>query len=220
MNPQVLKVYKSPFNKIRLGKNNDGGYIIAEIIDANYTTLISGGLGNDISFEESFIKKYPNVFAILLDGTINSLPRHFIKKNIDHENNLHDLINEKDHIFVKMDIEGDEVPWLNSLNDEQINKFEQMVIEFHHPYYNSKIFEKINQSHYLIHFHGNNCCGVKNYEGVNIPHVFECTYVHKKHFKKIPDLNQETLPSKLDMKNTHRKEIDLNYPPFVNRKWF
>ena len=30
MNPNDLTVYKCPFPKIRLGKNNDGGYIIAD----------------------------------------------------------------------------------------------------------------------------------------------------------------------------------------------
>ena len=75
MNPVVLTVYKSPFTKLRLGKDYDGGYIIAEIPNVSYTTFLSGGIETDISFEEDFIIKYPNVKAFAFDGTIHNLPK-------------------------------------------------------------------------------------------------------------------------------------------------
>ena len=228
MNPSVLTVFKSPFEKKRIGKDYDGGYIIAEIPFVKYTTLIAGGILDDISFEEEFIKKYPNTQVYAFDGTINNLPKEnnkitFIKKNIGFENNedttnLHDIINVNSRIFIKMDIEGGEIPWITSLNDEQMNKFEQIVMEFHWPFSDKEIdvFDKINKNHYLIHFHGNNCCGVRNHNGVIIPNVFECTYLHKKYFINIPELNKELIPGNLDMKNTNNDEIYINYPPFVN----
>jgi hypothetical protein len=228
MNPSVLTVYKSPFTKIRLGKEYDGGYIIADIPNVNYTTLLAGGIETDISFEEDFINKYPNVKTFAFDGTIDSLPKEnnnitFIKKNIGFENNrhitnLHDIINANDCILVKMDIEGGEIPWIKSLSDEQMNKFEQIVMEFHFPFsmYEVDVFDKINKHHYLIHFHPNNCCGVINHMGVLIPNVFECSYLHKKYFTNFPELNKDLIPSDLDMKNTSKDEIYINYPPFVN----
>ena len=228
MNPSVLTVYKSPFTKIRLGKDYDGGYIFAEIPNMNYTTLLAGGINDDISFEEDFINKYPNVKAFAFDGTISALPKEnnnitFIKKNIGSENNdqdtnIHDIINLNEFIFVKMDIEGYEIPWIKSLSDEQMNKFEQIVMEFHFPFTDKEIdvFDKINKNHYLIHFHGNNCCGVRNHGGVFIPNVFECTYLHKKYFTNVPELNTDLIPSNLDMKNTGNDEIYIDYPPFVN----
>ena len=233
MNPNVLRVYKSPFPKIRLGKDNDGGYIIADIPNKHYKTLLAGGIQGDISYEESFIEKYPSAQVFAFDGTINSLPKenakiHFIKKNIGSENNdettnLHDIIDMNESIFVKMDIEGSEIPWIKSLRDDQMNKFEQIVMEFHYPFSDNEadIFDKINKNHYLIHFHGNNWCkyhnpsGVRVHGGVIIPDVFECTYLHKKYF--VPELNKELIPSPLDMKNTEiYDEIYINYPPFVN----
>ena len=228
MNPAVLTVYKSPFPKLRLGRDYDGGYIIAEIPDINYITFIAGGIENDISFEEDFIKKYPVVETFACDGSINKLPTDnnkitFIKKYIGSHNsgdvtNLHDIINASECIFVKVDIEGGEIPWIKSLSDEQINKFEQIVMEFHFPFSDKEVdvFDKINKNHYLIHFHGNNCCGVRNHNGVNIPNVFECTYLHKKYFATTPELNTDLIPSNLDMKNTPNDEIYINYPPFVN----
>ena len=228
MNPSVLTCYKSPFTKCRLGKDYDGGYIIAEIPNIKYTTLLAGGIENDISFEEDFIKKYTVDNAYAFDGTINNLPKEiskitFIKKNIGFENtekltNIHDIIDANECIFVKMDIEGGEIPWIKSLSDEQMNKFEQIVMEFHCPFSNTEIevFDKINKNHYLIHFHGNNNCGIRNHNNVYIPNVFECTYLHKKHFTNIPELNKDLIPSILDMRNTGYDEININYPPFVN----
>lgn len=228
MNPSVLTVYKSPFTKVRIGQDYDGGYIIADIPHARYTTLLAGGIDKDISFEEAFLDKYPTINVFAFDGTIQCLPKEnssitFIKKNISSDNNdkttnLHNLIDANDSIFVKMDIEGHEIPWIKSLNDEQMNKLDQIVMEFHFPFSNNEIpvFDKLNKSHYLIHFHGNNCCGVRNHRGVIIPNVFECTYVHKKYFTNTPELNTDPIPSSLDMKNTSNDEIYINHPPFVN----
>ena len=227
INPSVLTVYKSPFPKIRLGKDFDGGYIICEIPNINYSILLSGGIEHDVSFEEDFVNKYVNVQCFAFDGTIQKLPKKhdnifFIKKNIgfknnEHTTNLHAFINDNDSIFVKMDIEGGEIPWIQSLNNEQLNKFEQIVIEFHNPFLEVEVFNKLNKNHYLIHFHGNNCCGVRNHCDVIIPNIFECTYLHKKYFTDIPKLNTDLIPGTLDMKNMeYHNEIIINYPPFVN----
>ena len=229
MNPYALAVYKSPFTKIRLGKDNDGGYVIANLPDASYTLLLSGGIESEITFEEAFVEKYPNVTCLAFDGTIDKMPATntpnitFVKKNIGPENsetitNLHEIINTNYAIFIKMDIEGSEIPWIKSLNNTQLNKFEQIVMEFHNPFSDSdaEVFDKLNSTHYLIHFHGNNCCGLNFHKGVNIPFVFECTYLHKKYFTDVPELNADLIPSSLDMKNIDADEIHIDYPPFVN----
>jgi len=227
MNPQVLTVYKAPFNKLRIGKDNDGGYIIVDIPNVQYDLFLSGGIENDISFEEDFIDKYNNVLCIAFDGTIEKLPKEnknikFIKKNIGERDNniitnLHYFINRFDNIFIKMDIEGGEVEWIKSLNNEQLNKFNQIVIEFHFPFSDKEVnmFDKLNKNHYLVHFHGNNACGVINHKGVIIPNVFECTYLNKKYFIDKPELNIDSIPCMLDMPNINGDDIFINYKPFV-----
>ena len=62
-----------------------------------------------------------------------------------------------------MDIEGSEIEWLNSLNKEQMNKFNQIVMEFHRPFGEKErnTFYKLNKTHILVHFHGNNCRGLR-----------------------------------------------------------
>jgi len=226
MNPFTLTVYACPFDKKRLGKDYDGGYIIADIPDIKYSILLAGGIEDDTSFEEDFIQKYPHVKCFAFDRlpTDNS-NINFVKKNIGFENNeittnLHDIINENESIFVKMDIEGGEIPWLKSLSNKQMKKFDQIIMEFHFPFTENEkdIFDKINTTHYLIHFHGNNCCGIRYHNGVIIPNVFECCYLHKKFFIDIPRLNIEPIPSDLDMKNIiDNHEIYIDHVPFVNK---
>jgi hypothetical protein len=118
-----------------------------------------------------------------------------------------------------MDIEGGEIPWIESLSDTQMNKFSQIVMEFHAPFteFEKYTFDKINKNHILVHFHANNCCGVINYKGVLMPRTFECTYIHKKYYPFPPILNTDLIPSPIDMRNVfNNNEIYLNYPPFVN----
>jgi hypothetical protein len=228
MDPFDLTVYNSPFVKKRIGKNNDGGYIICDIPNAKYELLISGGISDDISFEEQLLQKYRDLKCFAFDGTINSINLHdpnifFIKKNIgcdvnNDTTNLLDLIEKYNNIFLKMDIEGAELPWLNFLTEEQIAHFSQIVIEFHFPFSekDKNVFKKINKTHLLMHLHGNNCpAGVVNHKNIVIPNVFECTYVNKKYIDTI-ELNTSSLPSIIDMPNCGGNDIDLNYPPFVN----
>lgn len=227
MDPILLTVFHCPFQKMRIGKESDGGYVIAAIPNITYDLLLSGGIANDISFEEHFLQVYDKTKCIALDGTINELPTindriMFIKKNIGNYNsaeltNLHNIIDSYKSIFVKMDIEGAEIDWLKCLTDDHLNKFDQIVMEFHNPFTekDNQALRRINKNHALIHFHGNNACGIRDVDGINIPNVFECTYIHLKFINKL-ELNKENIPSTFDRPNVnHKVEIFLDYAPFV-----
>ena len=65
------------FKLNRVGRNNDGGYLICKNSILNSDTLISFGISDDFSFEENFQKiKNVNIFAF--DPTVNS--RFFLKQ--------------------------------------------------------------------------------------------------------------------------------------------
>ena len=226
--PNLLTCYKSPYEKIRVGKDFDGGYVICNIPDVKYDFLLSCGVSDDISFEEDFCIMYTNTKCIAYDGTIQGINISnknitFVKKNIntfnDNNNtNLYSDIESNNNIFLKMDIEGYEIPWINTLSYKQLNKFSQIVIEFYFPfsYKEVPIFNKLNKNHVLVHFHANNCCGVRRHKGILMPNVFECTYIHKKYYISEYLLNDEEIPSSLDMQNvSENSEIYLNYEPFV-----
>jgi hypothetical protein len=63
-----------------------------------------------------------------------------------------------DNIFLKMDIEGCEYDWIHSMTKNDMEKISQIVIEFHWPFdfYRMNALKKINETHYVVHVHGNN----------------------------------------------------------------
>ncbi len=233
-NLELLQVYAFA-NKKRLGTVNDGGYVIG-VLDGGYDCYISAGVGDEESFSRDFISEYGmnkrNSFAF--DGTIHDYPYRFTneimfyRKNLGsvsnhYTTNLKDLITSYNNIFLKIDIEGGEYPWLMSLDMSELRKFKQIVIEFHgmtnNSYdceYNDKVrcLKKLSETHYIIHAHPNN-----NGERVcGIPDVIELTYVCKDYFKdSVPELNKSELPDPvLDSRNyTGRDEYDMNFYPFV-----
>jgi hypothetical protein len=233
-NLEYLKIYQ--FNKKqRLGTEQDGGYVIA-MLDGNYDFYISAGVSTEESFSHDFIELYnmnKNNCAAF-DGTINKYPTQytdkiiFYKRNIapiksDNTANLSYFTENYNNIFLKMDIESHEYNWILSLNENQLDKFKQIVIEFHginHDSWNINLtdkitcFEKINETHYPIHIHGNNYGGLTD----NVPDTVEVTYVRKNEINYFPELNKDLLPiNGLDFPNNPNKyDYDLNFPPFVN----
>jgi hypothetical protein len=219
-----LSVYKiNNYNKIRLGKKNDGGYVIYDIPDVKYDIFISGGIELDISFEEDFVNKYPDVPCIAFDGTIDSLPVTnsnkitFIKKNLGNINtdeicNLKEYFDKYNSIFMKMDIEGGEISLFQAISDDDLKKIKQIVIEFHSAY-ERDIPIRLSKTHWLSHFHPNNCCGL-NSNGV--PNVFECTYVLKTDDINV-EINNLPIPDpSIDHPNVpHFSDICLSGYPYT-----
>ena len=209
-------------DKIRVGKDFDGGYIIGRL-PVKYDLLLSCGILDDVSFENHFLELYPDTSsAFAFDGTIENLPIEakdeitFIKKNIGFNPNndtIFDKINSSTNPFLKMDIEGAEWEWLEKIPLETLDNLKQICIEFHFINNNRQVraLEKISKTHYLVHIHGNNTdkCIFRN--GFNIPRILECTYIHKDFFKN-PSLSQESFPTDLDMPNVKGKlDIKLEF---------
>jgi hypothetical protein len=229
MELESLLVYKLETGyKERVGnQEGDGGYVIIKDI-GNYDVLVSAGIADDISFEESFLKEN-NIECFAFDGTINVFPKtdnlniKFINKNIDSNNNLHEYLEKYKDIFLKMDIEGHEFEWIKNLKDEHIQNIKQLVIEFHlytgnHWEYENQVFynsllKKLRKHLGLVHLHVNNCLGCRNVEGQDFPMVFECTFIRKDLIKNF-ELSKEPIPSIYDRKNTNNSEIYLKGYPY------
>jgi hypothetical protein len=225
-----LILYNSPFSKKRIGKPNDGGYVITEL-PGDYDIFISGGISNDISFEGDFIlNNYPNIKCYAFDGTINSIPSHnipnitFINKNLGNENNekmtnLLEYMYEYNNIFMKMDIEGHEFRIMPIIiENNYMLKIKQLVIEIHSPgdiqlypdyfkglsdIHNKQMFDllqQINKTHTLVHFHANNGCNIQKIDGIPLPHVFELTFIRNDFIPK-KIRNIMSLPTSIDMPN-------------------
>ena len=138
---ESLILFQSPLPKIRLGKDNDGGYVICNMPDG-YDMFVACGIAGDISFEKDFLNMY-NVECYAFDGTVNGLPEdikeiNFIQKNIGNTNtdkltNLHSYIENYENVFLKMDIEGHEYDVFDTFDSGLLKKFKQIVMEFHTP---------------------------------------------------------------------------------------
>jgi len=242
----LLKVYTSPLPKTRYGNNQDGGYVG---VKTPTDILLSGGIGTDISFELDFVK-VNDVNAICADSIFYNGNNRFIdledfinnnefkndlyisklqfvnklvgKDENDKSTNYHNFLQQFSDITLKLDIEGAEFDYINSLSNKQLNKINQIFLEVHwlDKLNDFSFFEKLNQNHILIHAHGNNCGpGDRLFRvgELKIPKVLEVTYLHKKFFSGEYKLNSEPLPSPLDFPNGPNKpDLSLNFPPFVN----
>lgn len=232
---EQLLVYQSPYNKCRLGPNEDGGYVICDI-PGSYDAFFSGGIDQDIRFEMAFLDKYPGMHCLAFDGTIHGLPIPdpritFYKMNLGAEEtnnitNLERFFVDKHNVFLKMDIEGHEfriIPTMIARGD--MHKVKQLVLEIHTPadiglfpdYFKGlsdvtqhvmdTMLQGINHTHRLVHLHGNNACQTHQRDGYLVPNVFECTFVRK---SDLPDdyiweRNTQPIPSHLDFRNNLAK---------------
>tara|TARA_B110000305_G_scaffold19441_1_gene17950 strand:+ start:1209 stop:1952 length:744 start_codon:yes stop_codon:yes gene_type:complete len=68
--PKNLKPKKNYFLS-RIGKNNDGGYLVGKKKANDSINLISLGISNDWSFEDHFLKLYSNTKIFAFDDSLN-----------------------------------------------------------------------------------------------------------------------------------------------------
>ena len=59
MSLEDLTVYQVPVEKIRVGNIGDGGYVL--VPSMNYDFFLSGGLSNNIEFENAFLLINPGL---------------------------------------------------------------------------------------------------------------------------------------------------------------
>jgi len=236
-----LTVYKTSYPKARVGRDHDGGYVICEL-PGSYDAFISGGIANDISFEEYFLNLHPELVCYAFDGTVSELPgahRHivFIRKNVGAVNdanttNLHEYLERHENVFLKLDIEGHEFRLLPKLIGKYMERIKQLVIEIHtpadirlHPHHFSglrdithramfKLLSDLNRTHTLVHLHANNGCKTHRVYGVLLPDVFESTYIRNDYVSEKVK-NDVPLPTALDMPNIPDKpDIHLSGFPY------
>lgn len=188
----------------RLGKNNDGGYLVnvQDVLASNL--LLSLGIGPDISFEKNFtflnnceLNAYDE--KIEVDKNFFVDKKKYFEKYVD-ENNIQDILNTDNNIFLKCDIDGNEYKILDKLINNSY-RFTGMIIEFHEITHDfnfdllTEFISKIKQK--LIHIHVNNYFYYKT-DTTNIPDTIELTFSSSKNILFNPDI---VLPHLLDMPN-------------------
>lgn len=229
--------YKTNLNKIRIGGDEDGGYVISEIPDVKYDALYSYGSDDNINFENSFFNKY-GVESWVYDHTVNEITNkpdyiHFFKEGVasSKQQNMDTIDNHIiknghqncSNLFMQMDIEGYE--WLDTLSQSKfLQNFAQLTIEFHFGteipfYYYFKTFQKLDEIFICTHVHGNNCLLNPWFDG-NMPRCVEATFVRKDYVKTF-EIESNPLPvENLDCANdTNRPDLRLDWWIQTYRKY-
>jgi len=221
---KTLQPWDTGLELIRLGPNKDGGYLVPNDLK-DIEACFSPGVGNESGFEKECFNHNMKIF--LADASVGGpdlkgIKNNFIKKNIGIISNnnsitLDDWINssrleKNSDLLLQMDIEGGEYFSLINVSNHLINRFRIIIVEFHnlhnmwlHDFHLllSNTFKKLLQNHTIVHLHPNNCCGIENRMGVQIPRVMEFTFLRNDRItKKKKQLN---FPHYLDKDCTEEK---------------
>ena len=185
------------FDFVRIGRDNDGGYILLNDFQEGGTAY-SFGISSDVSWDKDMALRGYDVF--MYDHTIDSLPEdnsrfHWFKQGIsdgtdtdDRLTTLEELIRRNHHedkrnMILKMDVEKAEWGFLENVSAETLTKFRQIVLEFHglnEPEYTAQILSalrKLNRTHQLVHIHGQNHGYYVSWGGHVFCNQIEATYV-------------------------------------------
>lgn len=226
---------KLEVENIRIGGENDGGYIIPNDF-AGIKYCFSPGVGNLFNFERDLTKKSIKCFLadysvdFKTDNELIDFDKKFIGpvtkdkfislkdwicSKIDYENN-NDLI-------LQLDVEGDEYDIINSIDENTLKKFRIILVEFHqlHYLFDSFLFKKIksafsilNKFFYCTHIHPNNNPEIIVKQGnIVIPPVLEFSFLRRDR-SRITE-GKLHFPSDLDQPNNKNK-LDLKLP----KCWF
>lgn len=220
------------YTKKRLGKPNDGGYVIPIEVLKDIEAVVVFGINDEDSFEQELAQyidptKVPfylcDPFAQYTKKTpFTFLPLGLGSKTEDKFITLPDFLKryklEGKKIFLKMDIEGAEWPSLEFFKPSDYENIVCLLIEFHGLLDSKDIDLKfrtlyyLNQSFTLLHCHQNNHGLFSLNNSYILPDVVECTYINTLYHKKNNiDTHKRTepFPSEIDQPNTTEKS---DYP--------
>jgi hypothetical protein len=205
--------------KVRLGADRDGGYIVPGDWK-KISRLLSLGVGPENSFDLAFADAGVSVDAY--DHTIARLPVEHSRirwhqKKIDGSAEIPSacsldtlLLAEEagGGVALKMDIEGWEYPALLGCAENNLSKARFVVGEFHglarsieanQTQVLEATFSKLQKYFSVIHVHANNASGIRLMGGVLVPNLLEITWVNRAHYSLQP--SKETFPTALDRPN-------------------
>jgi hypothetical protein len=208
---------------VRKGRNGDGGYVM---LDAGIEGVAySLGVNDEVSWDVDMVKAGCQVYQY--DHTVSSAPVthpsiHFFKTGIAAENSpdgvfksLEYLLETNGHrgrrdLILKMDIEGSEWEVIEGLQTSTLDQFSQILAEWHFPEFSNiadpeelervlSVFEKLNQTHQVIHVHANNYGRMGIIGGVSLVEGLEVTYLRRDGYQFKPC--RRLFPTPLDCPN-------------------
>lgn len=220
---KTLRPIETSKSLIRVGPDSDGGYLLPDDL-SNIAKCFSPGVNKESGFEKYCSNMGMSVF--MADGSVEKPVLedknfYFTKKYIGATSNenfltMNDWVskhsNNNEETLIQMDIEGYEYEVLLSTDPIILNNCRILIVEFHHldqlwnkMFFNlaRSVFEKILETHMVVHLHPNNCCGVENLNSIEIPKVMEFTFYNKRYIDK--SCLTKNIPHILDRCNVPNK---------------
>ena len=221
---------------IRIGDNNDGGYILPDDFD-RIKHCFSAGVGNLIKFEEDLFKRN-KIKSFLCDyNNLSYLTKknyfNFTKKKISCFNDINNIslnkwinnrISLKDEFILKIDIEGSEFDSLLNISDDILKKVRILVVEFHSlrdlrnkSFYRifDNVISRLLHFFYIVHLHPNNAGKIIEINNYEFPDLLEITFYKKNRVSKKRKF-KNSYPLDIDQKNIKEKK-DIYLPSYWTR---
>lgn len=216
---KALRPVKTKYPLIRVGGNNDGGYLIPDDL-SGINTCFSPGVDVTTSFERDLACR--GILSHLADASVDGPPDNFrilsfAKKYLGPYTDgdymtLDFWVKNKSaegDLILQMDIEGAEYQTILATPLETLRRFRIIAMEVHNAqhWFNplawdtmQTFFGKLLADFNVVHIHPNNNCPFIQYEDVFFPTVFEITLLRKD--RAAPEGFVEQLPHPLDQPNT------------------
>lgn len=219
---EMLRPVVTEHPLIRVGGDADGGYLVPDDLEG-ISACFSPGVSDSSDFEDDLVRRVP-MPCFLADGSVNNPPLNnplfnfdkiFIGTNkgdnhISFADWVTSRVNLAEHndMLLQMDIEGAEFDVIINTDADIWQNFRIILVELHfldrifsrgfEDIYAS-LFAKLTKYHHVVHLHPNNCCGMLEHKGVEVPRVLEVTLIRKD--RCTVKSQYVTLPHPLDRDN-------------------
>ena len=213
----------------RFGNQHDGGYVMIDDVRPEFG-VISFGVGYDISWDValSALGCEVNIY----DDSVDELPQElaggiFYKERIGFPANLSVTdtakavrrMPEREEFLLNCDIEGSEWELFSGIDERDLNKFNQIIVEFHslsrileNDFYIRAInaLSNISKTHFVVNLHANNFANLYIMGNCLLPDVVEVTWASKSKYGK--DICSQILIDQNSENTLSRPEISLQFP--------
>lgn len=193
-----LRPVKTKAPLVRIGPPGDGGYLLPDDLDG-VTTCISPGVSTEAGFDLALAER--GVEIHMADASVAGPPMahprfHFTPKFLDLMDDetrtrldtyCAPILSSGDAVL-QMDIEGAEWRVLYDASPATLQRFRIMVIEFHglEALFGrgafalmAPLFDKLLQTHAVVHLHPNNCDAPVQFGSFSIPPLMEITFYRR-----------------------------------------
>jgi hypothetical protein len=213
---------------IRVGPPGDGGYLLPDDLDG-IEYLFSPGVSTESGFEADTARRGIKVF--MADFSVDrpgedhpnfTFDKKFVGAMSDERFMTMDewkqkyLADYRGDLLLQMDIEGFEYETLFNISPELLQQFRIILLEVHfieqwlsRPYFDlvARVFDKLTQSHVVVHLHPNNCCGSVRSQGLELPRIMEFTLYRRDRMSEASPATE--FPHPLDADNTPKATLEL-----------